>query len=501
MAALTGSTATLGYPVRPDTPSGPNPIQQLAHDVAPHVDEFLFGGANGPGKTDWLIAEVLMTLHEWPGMPGIIFRDSYPNLSQASGIIPRLLARVPRSVGAWNGTDHRWNFANGSTLQLSYMSRDSDVGNHLGGEHLIQGWDQLDQHTEYQYRILRTRLRIPEWLRRRGARPRSIATANPGGRGHSWIRRRWRPGQFDRVHWRPEPTDDEPTPGTRYFLPGRVGDNPDIDSGYVARLQALPPDERRARLEGDWDVYVGQRFTQWRAVPWWDSATDQWRMAHVIEPGDLPIPLAGLRKAVGIDYGTRSPFCALWGARLTEDLTVVYREVYRAGLTARQQAEAVLAAEAPGERDEGRPLPVYIDPTTYAKGPDDQSDPPAPGLPPPGSIAHTYRMAGLPVRKANNARRAGVSAIDELLTYGSDGLPRLLVYSTCRNLCRTLPELQRDTKHDPEDVDTNGEDHAYDALRYLVMGLGSARPRSPAGDDAPAVGPPTLTAGLRRSGF
>ena len=52
--------------------------------------------------------------------------------------------------------------------------------------------------------------------------------------------------------------------------------------------------------------------------------------------------------------------------------------------------------------------------------------------------------------------------------------PSLKVFSNCRNLLRTLPALPVD-KSNPEDVDTNAEDHAYDALRYGCM----SRPMHP----------------------
>ena len=52
--------------------------------------------------------------------------------------------------------------------------------------------------------------------------------------------------------------------------------------------------------------------------------------------------------------------------------------------------------------------------------------------------------------------------------------PSLKIFSNCVNLIRTLPLLPLD-KNNPEDVDTNAEDHAYDALRYGVM----SRPMHP----------------------
>jgi hypothetical protein len=466
---------------------GPTARQAEAHRLAGHVDEFLYGGAAGGGKTDFLLAEVLRDLHRYPGANAGIFRRSYPELSQPGGIIPRLLARIPPAVGAYNGTDHRWRFANGSTLQLGYITSDKDVANYLGAEYLLQAWDQLEAHTEYQYRTLRSRLRIGAALERAGAKPRSIASANPGGRGHAWVRRRW-VNAPPMVVWQPRRSEEEPTPGTRCFVPARLDDNPHLDAGYAARLEALPPAKRRAWRYGDWDALEGQRFGQFR------------RDVHVVDPGQVVIPLAGVSKGLGIDYGGAAPFCALWGALLGDSL-VVYREVYRAGLTPRQQAERILAAEAPGERAPGRPLPAWLDPSTWTRSPDAPTVETVGTVPPPGSIARTYHDAGVAVRKANNHRVAGAAAIDDLLTIREDGWPRLFILSTCVNLIRTLPELQR-SERDPDDVDTDGEDHAYDGLRYLAMGMGR-RGVVKTEDLADPAGsaPATVTGNLRHASF
>ena len=57
----------------------------------------------------------------------------------------------------------------------------------------------------------------------------------------------------------------------------------------------------------------------------------------------------------------------------------------------------------------------------------------------------------------------------------ADGRPRLYIQENCTNLIRTLPALPV-SQSDPEDVDTGAEDHAYDALRYLLQVLVPARP-------------------------
>jgi len=473
----------------------PTARQAAAHGS--FADELLYGGAAGGGKTDYLIAEVLTTLLTFPGSNGVIFRRTYPDLRRPGGIVERLLMRVPPELGTYNAGEHKWRFRNGSLLELGHLQRDATVLQYQGAEFAVVAFDQLEQFTEYQYLYLRSRLRVAgetaAEFRRLGWRPRSIASANPGGPGHGWVKARFidapvPPG----VIWRPAATLDEPCPGTRVFLPARVDDNPHLDDSYVDRLRNLPEDDRRALLEGDWDVYAGQRFRSFR------------RAVHVVDPEDVPLSPAYPR-GIGVDYGFDAPFAALWGALLPDDLIVVYRELYRPGLTPEEQARAILAVEAEGERDaaSGRPGGrLWIDPSTYARDPSaPRAVASAPDLPPPGSIAYKYRQAGLPVRKANNNRLAGVAAVAGALRIRGDRRPRLLIYSTCTNLIRTLPSLTRSPTN-PEDVDTRAEDHAYDALRYLLLGmLGPRRPPGDPGPRRPESVPKTVTGGLSKQGF
>ena len=45
--------------------------------------------------------------------------------------------------------------------------------------------------------------------------------------------------------------------------------------------------------------------------------------------------------------------------------------------------------------------------------------------------------------------------------------PHLYFFPAAQHHIRTLPQQQRDVKK-PEDIDTDGEDHAMDSLRYLL---------------------------------
>lgn len=498
-------TYPYGGPEHPD----PHPKQAIAHRTV--ADELLFGGAAGPGKTDWLLGHVLRPCFTWPGFPALILRRTMPHLKQRRGIIERLNERIPRAVGTYNKTDHVWTFANGSQLQLGFLEHDGDVERYVGGEYGIIGWDQVEQFTEYQFLRLKHPLRLPEHHPAilAGYRPHMPATANPGGTGHHWVKARWIDPAPPFVVWQPAPTIEEPDPGSRAFIPATLEDNPAMGDWYRQQLNAIKdPALRKALAEGDWDVYVGARFGHlWR------------RPVHVVEPEDLPIPEgAGVARGLGVDYGLEAPFCALWGAVLADDTVVIYRELYQAGLTDHEQAAAIRAVEADaGERTVGRPMPSWLDSQCWARNPSEPTTArprvhgagqrvtsTAVDAAPKGSIAWNYQAAGVNCRRAHKDRLLAASVIADKLTVRRDNRPRLYVYSTCLNLIRTLPGIMRDEAN-PELYDTKGEDHAVDALAYLLLGLfpGRRPPGAPAGSPAtPPAGfrDPTVaaeTAGLR----
>jgi len=46
--------------------------------------------------------------------------------------------------------------------------------------------------------------------------------------------------------------------------------------------------------------------------------------------------------------------------------------------------------------------------------------------------------------------------------------PGLYIFNSCRQFIRTVPTLTRDNR-DPDDVDSNAEDHIVDETRYRLM--------------------------------
>ncbi len=466
------------------------PYQPHERQCAFHActaEEVLYGGAAGGGKSDALLAAGVTLCLMVPGAKVILFRRTFPELEQE--IIPRMLSRL-QGVARYKSQDHVFLFPNGATFRLGYLERDQDVTRYQGPEYQLVLWDELTHFTRKQYTYMRSRLRmagdVADQMRRHGWIPRMMAGTNPGGPGHGWVKA---------MFVDPSPGRDylflggiekgQSTKGLRVlaYIPAKATDNPHLDIvSYTRNLESLDPVLARALRDGDWDILDGVRWPQFR------------RGVHVIEPEQLPVALAGYPLAMGVDYGLSDPFAAYWGALLPDNLVVVYRELYKAGLTAEQQAQLIRDVEAQGERALDRPVPVALDPSCWNRQSEGVIKPVDPDAPAEGSIAWFYRKhLGGSVVKARNDRVAGWQLFDHHLRVRDDGLPRLLIYSTCTNLIRTLPEQLRSTSN-PEDINTHGEDHAVDALRYLLFKLvGGLNERAAPGGGPVSAAPVTST--------
>jgi hypothetical protein len=243
----------------------------------------------------------------------------------------------------------------------------------------------------------------------------------------------------------------------RVFIPSRLENNRILmarDPGYIDRLRGVgSPELVRAWLEGDWTAVVGGYFPEFRAQ-------------HIIRP--FPIPSAWLRFRA-FDWGSAKPFCCQWVAvsdgivpGVPAGALVLYRELYGASgpnvglrLTVEQVADRIRELEI---GDEGMAYSV-ADPVIFA------SD----GGP---SIAERFAGRWVYFRPADNRRvgKLGASAGWDLVRQrliGEDGVPMLYVFNTAKDLIRTLPAMQHDDAR-PEDMATDGEDHAADTLRYAV---------------------------------
>lgn len=250
--------------------------QRLAWVVAQQVDELLYGGAAGGGKTHWLIAYVSALMEGLAGNRGVIFRRVFPSLNRT--IIPR--AKITLAGRAlWNGSEHTFTFPNKSVLELGSLQHGDTVTNYQGAEYGVVGFEEITEFLQAQYEFLIGRLRSPAV----GIRPHAVSTTNPGGVGHRWVKRRWvKPLADDDVTegepypqpfhpWRPrfdpEIHDEKNPPLVRCFIPATLDDNPALqerDPGYRSRLRAQTKRGIRLALEdGDWDAIDAVEGALW----------------------------------------------------------------------------------------------------------------------------------------------------------------------------------------------------------------------------------------------
>lgn len=450
-----------------------SPKQQRAEDLSEKVDVLFYGGAAGGGKTDWLMWHAYELSLRHPGHQTLALRRTFPQLKDS--LMRRSIEKFDQSQARYMVGDKEWVFNNDATLRFGYCDAEDDYRHYLSAEYDLIVFEELTEFSELQFKMLRSRCRTTARKRSRGIRPHVVAASNPGQVGHEWVKRDL-VVSTDYGHKIAEVEIE--AMGRRKmvsvgFVPAKVSDNPYIDPDYVFNLASLPDIQRRQYLDGDWDIFEGQYFSEW------DAAT------HVVAPFQIPPTWT---RVGGVDYGFAAPFCALWAAFDPDGNCWVYREAYQKGLTATEQAKLVIGMSTLPPDEQGKRAPERIDytvadPSVWSRG--------GTGM----SIASQYHQAGLHARKAMNARVDGWTRLRDWLRASNlpelgDGRrnphfgPTIRVFSTCTNLIRTLPVMiHSDTN--PEDLDTTLEDHACDALRYLLM----SRPRRTK-DQALMVGTP-----------
>jgi hypothetical protein len=419
---------------------GPNPKQLEALKAKKRY--LAYGGARGGGKSWFVRWKAALMCLTYPGIKILITRKTYRELLN-NHIVP--LLQMLHGIARYHKSDKCFNFPNGSSIWFGYCCNDGDLGQYQGAEYDIWFADEAGQFQQ-------------EWLEAidacvRGANgfpKRTYYTLNPGGPSHGYFKRlfvdrNFQPGEY---------------PEDYAFIQAKVTDNTalmDTQPGYLRSLEKLPPKLRDAWLYGSWDVYQGQFFEDFVNMP--EHYADR-QFTHVIDPFEIPDSWKIYRS---FDWGYNKPFSCGWWA--VDHDGVIYRilELYGCTDTPNEGVKwtppQVFAEIAKTEREHrwlaGKKIIGIADPAIWDAETGE-------------SIADTAGKHGVFFTPGDNKRLPGWMQVHYRLAFDENGYPQMYVFRGCKAFIRTIPLLQYD-EHKPEDLDTDGEDHVADEVRYFCM--------------------------------
>jgi phage terminase large subunit len=390
-----------------------------------------YGGARGGGKSYALrIKFVLLCLH-YKNFRALLLRRTMPELRE-NHIVP--LREMLEGLCQYKDNERVFIFPNGSRLKLGYCDQEADVLQYQGQEYDAIGMEEATHFTDYQRTFLTTCNRNT----RRDYKPKMYYTSNPGGVGHDWFKRLF----IDRQYQNKE------NPNHYVFIPARVYDNKVLmenNPEYVEALESLQDKLRKMHLDGDWDVFEGQYFSEFS------------RDKHVIEPFEVPSNWLRYRS---VDWGYNDPCAIYWHAvEPGSGRVFTYREMYFNQVIATKAAQMVVEASKNSDGTDEEIRYTVASPDMWQnRGQGITAE----------TIAQLWIDAGVPLIRAKNERVQGWHRMHEWLDISPDGKPYWQIFSTCTNLVRTLPALIHDDNR-VEDVSDKSEDHAAESCRYGFM--------------------------------
>ena len=366
-----------------------------------------FQGGAGTGKTFALCLQALKLSQDMPGSRGMIVSASYRQLQRS--VWPHLQA-----LGTSLGLRDRWEYRKADAElvfpsgSVIWLASAENPESLLGAD---LAWVCGDEPALWRYdafKYLMGRLRQPGFV------TRAAFTFTPKGRNWAW----------DEL--------GKPHDGLEVIRASSL-ENPFVDNAYKLRLLRAYPKGSvwwRQEVEGDYVAYEGLVY----------AGFDQER--HVRKP---PADAAFMACALGQDWGWANPGVLLVGRQDRGGVLWVTEETYKP-----EHSLDWWADEAKRLCREHAATADFADPSE------------------PGNIDH-HRTKGVPATKADNAVVPGIQAVASRIASG-----KLFVSPDCPETIRELLgycwKRNRDGSSrgdEPEKVN----DHAMDALRYLVMGL------------------------------
>ena len=452
------------------------------------VYEVLYEGTRGNGKTDALLMSFIRHVGEGWGAEwrGILFRRTYPELQD---VIAKSRKWIPRSfpTATYNQSGHVWTFPAGEQLMFRYFQEPEDYWAYHGHSFVWIGWDELttwptDEGYKRMFACSRsTVVGMPRMVR---------ATTNPYGVGHNWVKARWRlPIGGERIVGAvirdSLDRDGKPEP-PRVAVRGKLDENRilmNADPGYKDRIRASASSaaQLHAWLEDDWDIVAGGMFDDV-----WDARV------HVVPDVPLDLIPAGWHLDRSYDHGQSRPFSVGWWAesngepleyegrtygpvrgdlyrvsewygwsgQANEGLRMGAPDIAR-GIRLRE-VDWGLVRSSNGNGGSSRVQPGAADSSIFDAYDGEKSV--------AGDMKNAAGITWQPADKGPGSRVQGWQQIRKMLKAAAAQPreePGLFVMERCLQFRRTVPVLPRDDRN-PDDVDTEAEDHIGDEVRYRL---------------------------------
>ena len=395
-----------------------------------------YGGARGGGKSHVSRIKMCLLALNYSGIQILLLRRTLAELRENHVL---QLQKLLKDIAIYKESTKEFLFPNGSRIKLGYCDNEKDVLQYQGQAYEVIVLEEATHFTEFQFQTLTESNRMSGNMKET-FNPRMYFTCNPGGVGHLWVKRLF----IDRDYTSTENPDDYK------FIPSLVFENKYImehDPNYVKVLENLPEDRKQAMLYGNWDIFDGQFFREFK------------RSVHVIEPFQIS---EHWNRYIAMDYGL-DMFAVLFIAIDTKGKAYVYNEIHKPNLIvseARQTLKSIMRHY--------KYKYIYAPPDLWNRNRDTGK-----------STAELFWEGGIDLTKASNNRIAGWLNVKEWLKVrkvrneqtgelyeDSD----LKIFSNCVNLIKYLPQLQHDEK-EPNDVATEPHEptHITDALRYFCV--------------------------------
>lgn len=463
--------------------------------------ETLYCGTRGNGKTDVQIFKFAKNVGKGYGMfyRGIIFDREYKNLDDIVTRTKRWFKQIWGDRVQWlaNKADYKWVWDTGEELLIRTMKTIEDYDDYHGQEYPFIGWNELTKYPDKEcYESMLSCNRTSFVAAEDSPDPNNplpelpleiFSTTNPYGVGRGWVKRRFIDGypygvlqKTTQKLFDPRTQERIEYTSTRVAIFGHYKENRKLPVEYIASLGSLTNKNKRAAwLEGRWDVASGGVFEEC-----WDEDV------HILP--DFTVP-ASWEVFPTFDWGSSAPFYVGWWAVTSGEECYIPNTQGTFDIVTFPANTLILVHEWYGSDGDGKGTKIGA--TAIAQGMntiEDQmyqyyylqqgcvitvgdadgqifnkinSDDP--------TIAEWFLKEGVEWNRADKSqgsRKNGLALLIErmLASLKRNGRPAFYVMRRNKHFVDLVPTLPPSPK-DPDDVDTEAEDHPYDATRYATL--------------------------------